>query len=213
MGKPVKDIICSGLPTKLNVLKTLMYYHLEECKTVDESAKLAIQSTLTYWEKAHIPVQRHDSCKRQLKKLYDQYCLLKKNRLKSSYFLRAKEQMFLDDLQSLFDISTKDAIETMKNEQDKAFLAMQREDTSSCSMSSVDKISAEREIRKQKRLHKEEQRKRKYAKEQMQENKTPMLSDATETNEGSDSDNEENNVPVPSSLPARKKNKRKIHMK
>ena len=59
VGKPVKDIICSGLPTKLNVLKTLMYYHLEECKTVDESAKLAIQSTLTYWEKAHIPVQRH----------------------------------------------------------------------------------------------------------------------------------------------------------
>ena len=118
--------------------------------------------------------------------------------------------MFLDDLQSLFDISTKDAIETMKNEQEKAFLAMQREDTSSCSMSSVDKISPEREIIKQKRLHKEEQRKRKYAKEQMQENKTPMLSDATETSEGSDSDNEENNVPVPS-LAARKKQKKNPH--
>jgi hypothetical protein len=50
--------------------------------TIAESAKATIQATLMIWAKARIPAQRTDSCVRKLRKLYDDYSDLKKNRLK-----------------------------------------------------------------------------------------------------------------------------------
>lgn len=49
-----------------------------------------------------------------------------------------KEEVFKEkgDLADIFDIVVKDAINIMKNENDKIFLVIQREDTISCSKAS-----------------------------------------------------------------------------
>ena len=93
VGKPQKDITCSNLPTNLLVLKKLLYHHTEEKRTVKDSAKLAIKATLNFWEKARIPTQRIDSAERKLLKLYDEYCLLKKARLRVSENQKLKERV------------------------------------------------------------------------------------------------------------------------
>uniref|UniRef100_UPI00358EBC5F uncharacterized protein isoform X1 n=1 Tax=Myxine glutinosa TaxID=7769 RepID=UPI00358EBC5F len=156
LGKSEKEIICGGLPTKGHTLQKMVYHHIQEHHTVRESAKLSVQAVCAYWEKARIPVQRVDSCERQLLKLYDAYKLVKKNRTKTFENYRVKEQMFKDDLQSLFDISPNDALEKMTNEEDKAFLIMQREDPSSSRMGSVDNTLAVKENRKRIRLENED---------------------------------------------------------
>ena len=161
-----------------------MYHHTEEKRTVKDSAKLAIKATLNFWEKARIPTQRIDSAERKLLKLYDEYCLLKKARLRVSENQKLKESMFLDELQSLFDASSKDALEIMRNE-DKTFLIMQREDTSSCRITSVDKNLVDMEKRKQVRIDKEEMRKGKHCDSEIKESEKEIenLSDASDIDE------------------------------
>src|SRR6218665_2132987 len=87
--------------------------------TIAGSAKATIHATLVIWAKARIPTQRIDSCVRKLRKLYDDYFDLKRNRLTQKECFRVKEQLFESDLDELFDISTKDALATMSNEEDK----------------------------------------------------------------------------------------------
>ena len=113
-------------------------FHLQNGCTVGESAKAAIEAIMFIWEKARIPAQRVDSGVRKLRKLYIQYCLLKKNRLTPKNSCRMKEQLFISDLHELFDISSKDALKTMKNENDRQFLLLQRQDPQSSSMSVID---------------------------------------------------------------------------
>jgi hypothetical protein len=64
---------------------------------------------------------------------------------------RITESMFNDDLPELFDLAAKNAMETMTNEEDKQFLAMQREDVTTCSMAGWDRSLAEKEARKRAR--------------------------------------------------------------
>jgi len=59
-----------------------------------------------------------------------------------------KEEIFMGDISDLFDLSCKNALEVVKNEEDKAFLLQQTEDTMSCSMAGVDKCLEAKETRK-----------------------------------------------------------------
>ena len=164
-----------------------------------------------HWEKARIQVQRVDSCERQLLKLYDAYKLVKKNRTKTFENYRVKEQMFKDDLQSLFDISPNDALEKMTNEEDKAFLVMQREDPSSSHMGSVDNTLAVKENRKRIRLENEDKRKKKHAAEtltamQSVPSTSAVVDDDDESEiESSDSGDNEFKLQSPSSAKQAKK--------
>jgi hypothetical protein len=74
-----------------------------------------------------------------------------------------KADIFKGDIAELFDLSTKDALETMKNKQDKTFLLMQREDPLSCSMAGVDKCLADKETRKRNRKSEAEARRQRSA--------------------------------------------------
>ncbi len=211
LGKSEKEIICGGLPTKGHTLQKMVYHHIQEHHTVRESAKLSVQVVCAYWEKARIPVQRVDSCERQLLKLYDAYKLVKKNRTKTFENYRVKEQMFKDDLQSLFDISPNDALEKMTNEEDKAFLIMHREDPSSSRMGSVDNTLAVKENRKRIRLENEDKRKKKHAAEtltamQSVPSTSAVVDDDDESEiESSDSGDNEFKLQSPSSAKQAKK--------
>jgi len=70
--------------------------------------------------------------------------LLKVNKKKDLKRCKITEEMFKDDLSELFDLSTKDAIETMRGDEDKQFLNMQRDDVTSSSMIGVDHNLAHR---------------------------------------------------------------------
>ena len=120
--------------------------------TIANSAKATIHATLVIWAKAHIPTQRIDSCMRKLRKLYDDYSDLKRNRLTQKECSWVKEQLFKSDLDELFDISTKDALAMMSNEEDKQFLLMMRDDPSSASIASIDKSFADKEVRRNRRI-------------------------------------------------------------
>lgn len=162
LGMPDKEILGSGLPTNGAILRNFMYHHSEEGLSIADSAKRTVDAAVGIWAKARIPTQRADSAMRKLRKLYDTYCLLKKNRLKSSEFSRFNEEQFAGDLDELFDISRKDALGTMKNDEDKQFLLMQQEDPASCTMAGVDKNLSEREARTKVRHERVAAQKRKH---------------------------------------------------
>ena len=151
IGKATPTIQGAGLPTVGAALRFLAYWHLECHKTLGESSKLTIQAVLPFWDKARIPTRRSDKCAEMLQKLWAKFRTLKKSRHRPGSSSEANEALFKADLQDLFDIAHQDALSLMTNEEDKAFLIMQREDTRSCSMGSKDKILEGREARKHKR--------------------------------------------------------------
>src|SRR6218665_823797 len=81
IGMPNENILGSGLPTNGSILRNFLFHHQERGMTIADSAKATIHATLVIWAKAHIPTQRIDSCVRKLRKLYDDYSDLKRNRL------------------------------------------------------------------------------------------------------------------------------------
>ena len=82
-----------------------------------------------------------DSLVRKLRKLFDQYCVLKKLRLIEKDSYRYLENQFQNNLLELFDISRKDVLSIMTNEEDKKFLQVQRDQPLSASMAGNDKHS------------------------------------------------------------------------
>lgn len=159
VGKGTKLLSSSRLSTNGDVLRCLLFHHQEEHLNVNESIRLTIIELMEIWQKARIPTQRIDSGERKLKKLYDRYQLLKKNRTTPLESCRLKEQSFKDELQKLFDIAPKDVMEIMSNVDDKQFLAMQRMDVTSCSMAGVDRKLLEKEARKRAREEASDRRK------------------------------------------------------
>ena len=151
VGKPVKDILGSGLPTNGAVLRNFLFHHQKTQLRVNESAEITIEATLDIWEKARIPTQRKDNCVRKLTKLFDQYRSLRKRRLRKREGDELQLMLFKSDLDELFDVSQKDALAVMTNDEDKQFLQMQKQDPSSSSMSGIDQCLANRENRRRAR--------------------------------------------------------------
>ncbi|KAG0729354.1 hypothetical protein GWK47_030541 [Chionoecetes opilio] len=74
-----------------------------------------------------------------------------------------KEDIFQGDLDDLFDVAHRDALEKTTNEGDRAFLISQREDRSTSSMTGLDTVSAR--LQEKKRKWEEAEVKRKQAAE------------------------------------------------
>ena len=202
VGKATNQLSSARLATKGDAIRCLLFYHLEEYLTVKDSIHRTIEDISMIWSKARIPTQRIDSGERKLKKLYDEYQLLKVNRTKAYESCRFKEQMFKDDLMELFDLATKNALDIMTNNEDRQFLTMQREDVTSSSMAGVDRNLAEREARKRARIEANENRKiRETEKLQQEETFGPALdiSSSSKSEDEDDVDDEDFRVPSSSS--------------
>ncbi|KAG0710534.1 hypothetical protein GWK47_022612 [Chionoecetes opilio] len=74
------------------------------------------------WVKARIPTMEIRSIKVKLESVVKKYEKLKINRKRSTDTQQAKEVHFKNELGRLFDISHKDALSSMKNKEDQAFL-------------------------------------------------------------------------------------------
>ena len=89
-------------------------FHREEKKLeIGKGAELTTDITLALWKKAQIPTQRKDKCVRKLRKLFDQYCSLRKRQLKRTEGSEIKATLIKSDVNELFDISRKDALSIM----------------------------------------------------------------------------------------------------
>lgn len=93
-----------------------------------ESARLTINAVLVFWQQARIPTRYEVRCCEKILKLYDKWKSIKKNTIaERSAGNIAMADTFTDELDDSIDISNADAMNTIKLEEDKHFLLMQRQ--------------------------------------------------------------------------------------
>jgi hypothetical protein len=150
IGHPEEAITGCRLPSKGQVLRHFYYHHTILKKTKSDSASSVIESVLTFWASATVPISTFCYCKKMLLGLVEQYEKLKKNRLKDSDSYRMNEDIFRGDFEELFDSSKRDAHVQINNEEDRAFLISQQEDRTQSTMAGVDQLlqqSREKNVR------------------------------------------------------------------
>lgn len=124
IGHYTSQMIGNKLPSNRQILRVL-FYNIREVKlSVHESAKLTIKEVSVFWDKARILTRQDVHCVKQLEKLYAEWRALQKSAKRPS--AREKEQIFVEKLDDLFDISHANALELMKIDEDKQFLINQR---------------------------------------------------------------------------------------
>ena len=121
------QITCSKLPSKSDCLKVLFYNMIITKLSINDSATLVIEECIMFWKKARIPTQEFHKCKEKLKKLYEEWKCLLKNKNKTNQSLKQKEQLFADSINDLFDIAHQNALNTIRIQEYKLFLIKQRE--------------------------------------------------------------------------------------
>lgn len=158
IGSETTQISGSKLPSNRQVLQVLFYNIRYVNLTVRVSARLAIEETIIFWQKARIPVRETQHCIAKLEALYKEWRNLQKNSSRNSDIQRNKENAFTDNLNDLFDIAHAKALSTIKIAQDREFLIAQRQKGRPGYLAGVDKKLAEKEKRRLERLEKEYER-------------------------------------------------------
>ena len=77
-----------------------------------------IQEVSIFWQKARIPTKRFGHCVEKLLKLYDEWKGLQKNSTRGAGKDKEKRDIFVDNMDDLFDIARSEALEQLKNEED-----------------------------------------------------------------------------------------------
>ncbi|KAE9523392.1 hypothetical protein AGLY_015944 [Aphis glycines] len=159
VGTMNNQITGSKLPSKRNCLSVLYYNMRNVHLNLNSSALLTIDECLIYWKKARIPNQDRDNCAKKLKKLYEDLRSLEKNKTKIGNLYRLREKQFEETLDDLFDIAHSNAMNTIKIDEDKEFLLLQRQKGRVGCMLGRDIKLAEKEQRKATREDAEYKRK------------------------------------------------------
>lgn len=169
IGNVSHQILGAKLPSNRQVLQVL-FYNIRFVKlNAKESAKLAIDAVLIFWNQARIPTRKLDKCITKLLNIYEQWETLRKRDLnKLSAAMKVKYDDFVDDLDNLFDIAHANAMELMCIDEDKIFMEQQRQKGRPGSMLGIDKKLADKEERSRLRKEQEEAKKIKYTHTQTQ---------------------------------------------
>lgn len=163
VGKSKSEILGAKLPSMKQVLQVFFHKLRVEKFSVKQSAGLAIDLVIPFWEKARIPIQAKRKCVSKLEKLYSNWVTLHKNSNKqcSSYLDRKNE--FRERIDNyIFDIATSNALESLTNEEDRDFLLQQRQKGRPGIMLGTDRKLAIKEERKRKRMEAEHNRTQKH---------------------------------------------------
>ena len=92
-----------------------------------------------FWQKARIPMRDHQNCQTKLEQAFEEWRLLKKNKVRKSPTQLARESTFVS---RLFDVTHADALTKMSVlQEDKDFLLAQQEK----GMAGVDEMLAAKE--------------------------------------------------------------------
>lgn len=163
VGRVTHQIVGAKLPSKRQILQ-VFFFHMRVRKfSAKESRLLAAKEVLLFWEKARIPTQFISRCVDKLEKLYNTWDKLNKTTAEKAGEKQKRElELFVEELDNLFDIAHADALKTIKKQEDRDFLESQRKKGREGSMIGIDRTLAGKEQRKADRIEKEQQRKRKY---------------------------------------------------
>lgn len=156
---------------------------------------MVIQEVSIFWQKARIPTKRNDHCIEKLLKLYDEWKGFQKNLTRTAGKEKERRDIFVEKMDNLFDIAHSDALELIKNDEDKKFLMLQRQKGRPGSMVGVDQKHKKKEERALKRTAVETARKKRTYEEMQQQFEThltavPNTGDSTSS---SDDDNDSEN--------------------
>ena len=119
------QVVGAKLPSNRQALR-VFFYNVRVVKlTTKESAILVIQEVSIFWQKARLPTKRSDHCVEKLLKLYDEWKGLQKNLTSGAGKDKEKRDIFVDNMDDLFEIAHSESLEQLKNEEDKNFLILQ----------------------------------------------------------------------------------------
>lgn len=159
---PESDILGARLPSREQVLLFFMYQHQVLKKSIPDSVSATSEKLKNIWGKAKLTTKTDANIRKNIKKLFEEYQALKKERNRSTDGAELKRSIWKGDLEDLFDISSADILERRDIlDEDKSFLISQREDRSSSSMAGVDVIQVAKEKKEKEAAEKLENRKRK----------------------------------------------------
>ena len=127
LDKLHSEILGAKLPSNEQVLSVFLYHHFDLNKQIKDSASIVTQQLQDYWDRARIPTQRKDKIKNKVIQIYEDWKILKSNRYRKTEKHIIREDVFKSNLNNLFDIARADALQLMRNNEDKEFLLSQRE--------------------------------------------------------------------------------------
>lgn len=104
------DVI-NSLPTIKQVLALLFYNIRRLSKSLEDSAKLTVRECLTFWSKAGIPTQEEKKCVLKLKAEHTRWYKIHKNSDRKTVTQKKNEELYIESINKLFDISRADAFE------------------------------------------------------------------------------------------------------
>ncbi|KMQ85762.1 adenylate kinase 9-like protein [Lasius niger] len=175
IGNYSQQIVGSKLPSIKQVLDVL-FYNLRLVKfNVRDSARLAIQEVLIFWEKARIPTREVKHCIAKLEALYGEWRTLQKHAGRVTESHKQKETKFVSKFNDLFDIAYASALDIMTIEEDKLSLTSQRQKDRPGFMGGIDFQHAKKEKRREEREAKAWARKRSSINELEEARKTVLM--------------------------------------
>ncbi|KAE9539939.1 hypothetical protein AGLY_005191 [Aphis glycines] len=182
IGASSHQLVGCKLPSNKQVLSVL-FFNIREVKlSLRESARLVIDETLIFWQKARIPTREVHNCVPMLEELYNTWRSLQKNSSRRTNTQIKNENEFVQCFDELFDIAHADALNMMTIDIDKQFLITQRQKGRPGAMMGVDWISQKREFKRSKQLE-ESEKKRK-----LNENKIKYILESVELCSSSDTE-------------------------
>ncbi|KAG0711830.1 hypothetical protein GWK47_019770 [Chionoecetes opilio] len=116
IGHSEENMTGSRLLSQGQVLRKFYFHHDLEKKTKAKAAKETVEEVLGIWEKAGVPTSTLRYNKAKLLKLVEAYEGLQKHKKRASETARMKEAIFQGDLDDLFDVAHRDALEKTTNE-------------------------------------------------------------------------------------------------
>jgi hypothetical protein len=164
IGHAIEEITGSRLPCVRDVLRNLFFSLRSKRLTFAESASNTYENVIQFWDKSRLPTMAKHHVVQKLRNLYDEHQKLMKNYKRSNSSDQKKQQDFTIKLDRLFDISHAESQKLIKNDEDWQFLQLQRSNRTG-TISGVDFSLARRE----KKANDRDERARKYAEKQFEE--------------------------------------------
>lgn len=171
IGKTSHQIMGAKLPSNKQVLQVMFHNMRFVLLDKTQSANLSIDAAIIFWKQARIPTRDHHKCAEKLLKLYEKWMNIQRTvPNKRSNKQKQTAEQFVEILDDLFDIAAADALQSIRIEEDRAFLEMQLQKGRPGSMAGVDMVLHGREQRAYTRKEQEEARKKRYEEEMSRNN-------------------------------------------
>lgn len=126
IGKTSHQIMGAKLPSNKQVLQVMFHNMRFVLLDKTQSANLAIDAAIIFWKQARIPTRDHHKCAEKLLKLYEKWMNIQRTvPNKRSNKQKQTAEQFVEILDDLFDIAGAVALQSIRIEEDRAFLEKQ----------------------------------------------------------------------------------------